>query len=67
MEGKKVNKLYLYYDGTIEMTSKEYLPYLLFAIFMLIAFNVLCLHYTPFNVFRRFLITVVLVTAVNYH
>ena len=37
MEEQKVNKLYLYYAGTIEMISKEYLPYLLFTIFMLIA------------------------------
>ena len=46
MEGQRINKVYLYYDSTTEMTSKEYLPYLLFAVFMLITFNIL-----PFALF----------------
>ena len=41
MEGQRLNKVYLYYDGTIEMASKEYLPYLLVAVFMLLTFNIL--------------------------
>ena len=58
MEGQNVNKVYLYYDSTIEMTSKEYLPYLLFAIFMLTTFNVLpfaLLALYPFQCFQKVL------------
>ena len=51
MEGQRVNKAY---DGTVEMASREYLPYLLLAIFMLIAFNILPLALLTFYPFQCF-------------
>ena len=56
MEGQRINKVYLYYDSTIEMTSLEYLPYLLLAVFMLITFNILpfvLLALYPFQCFQK--------------
>ena len=57
MYGQRV-KVYLYYDGTVEMTSREYLPYLLLAVVMLLVFNILpllLLTLYPFQRFQRFL------------
>ena len=58
MEGNSVNKVYWYYDGRVDMTSKGYLPYLVLALFMLLLFNVLplaLLALYPFRCFQRFL------------
>ena len=58
MEGQGINKVYLYYDGSVEMASREYLPYLLLATFMLLVFNVLpCVLLTiyPFRCFQKIL------------
>ena len=41
MEGQIVNVAYLFYNGTIDMTSKAYLPYFVLALLMLLIFNVL--------------------------
>jgi hypothetical protein len=58
MKGQSVNKAYWYYDGSVDMTSKDYLPYLTLALFMLFIFNILpllLLAFYPFKCFRRFL------------
>ena len=57
MYGQEMN-IYLYYDGSVGMTSREYLPYLILAIFMLLVFNILpllLLTLYPFQCFQRFL------------
>ena len=38
---ESVSKALLYYDGSVDMTSKDYLPYLVLALFMLFTFNIL--------------------------
>ena len=58
MEAQSINKAYWYYDGSVDMTSKGYLPYLMLALFMLLTFNVLpllSLAFYPFRFFQRFL------------
>ena len=58
MNGQIVSNAYWYYDGRVNMTSKEYLPYLLLALFMLLIFNVLpmvLLALYPFECFQRLL------------
>ena len=57
MQGKRVNKAYWYYDGSVDMTSKDYLPYLISALIMLFTFNIcplLLLALYPIKCFRRF-------------
>ena len=57
IDGKSMN-LDLYYDGTVKMASREYLPYLLLAVVMLLVFNILpllLLTLYPFQCFQRFL------------
>ena len=41
MNGRSVSNAYWYYDGRVNMTSNEHLPYLLLDSFMLLIFNVL--------------------------
>ena len=56
---QRVNKALWYYDGRVDMTSKDYLSYLVLAIFMLVVFNILpllLLALYPFKWFQRFLI-----------
>ena len=58
MRAQSINKAYWYYDGSVDMTSKDYLPYLILALFMLFIFNVLpllSLALYPFRFFQRFL------------
>ena len=43
MKGQIVNKAYWYYNGSVDMTSGDYLPYLMMAVFMLLIFNILLL------------------------
>ena len=55
--GERVN-VYLFYDGTVKMTSRDYLPYLLLAIVMLLVFNILpliLLTLYPMQCFQKFL------------
>ena len=55
--GERVN-VCLFYDGTVEMTSRGYLPYLLLAIVMLLVFNILpliLLTLYPMQCFQKFL------------
>lgn len=56
---KRVNKAYYwYYDGSMDMTSREYLPYFLVATFMLLMFNVvplMLLALYPFKCFQSLL------------
>ena len=40
IEGQRINKAFWYYDGRVDMASKEYLPYLLLAVLMLLVFNI---------------------------
>ena len=57
-KGHVVNKVYWYFDGRVDMTSKEHLPYLVLALLMLIIFNViplLLLALYPFRFFQKFL------------
>ena len=59
MKGQNVNKFLWYYNGSVDMTSKGYLPYLVLAIFMLVFFNILpllLLALYPFKWFQKFLI-----------
>ena len=54
-EGKK---MYLYYDASVDMTSREYLPYLTLAIIMIFVFNILLLFLLtiyPFEFFQKLL------------
>ena len=58
MKGQIVNKAYWYYNGSVDMTSKDYLPYLMVAIFMLLVFNIiplLLLALYPFKCVQRLL------------
>ena len=58
MEGRRINKAFWYYDGRVDMTSKEYLPYLVLALFMLLIFNIfplVLLALYPFRYFQIFL------------
>ena len=53
-----VNQGYWYYDGRVHMTSREYLPYLILALSMLLIFNVfplVLLTVYPFECFQKFL------------
>ena len=57
-KGHIVNKAYWYYNGSVDMTSKDYLPYLIVATFMLLTFNVLpliLLAIYPFRCVQRLL------------
>ena len=58
VNGNSVNLPYLYYNGSILMTSKAYRPYLVLALLMLLVFNILpllLLALYPFACFQRFL------------
>ena len=58
MEGHIVYKGYWYYDGRVDMTSREFLPYLVLALLMLLIFNVfplVLLTLYPFKCFQHFL------------
>ena len=58
MKGQIVNKAYWYYNGSVDMTSRDYLPYLMVAIFMLLTFNILpllLLALYPFKCVQRLL------------
>jgi hypothetical protein len=58
MKGQIVNIAYWYYNGSVDMTSKAYLPYLTVAIFMLLTFNILpllLLALYPFKFVQRLL------------
>ena len=58
MKGQTVSKAYWYYNGSVDMTSKDYLPYLMVAIFMLLIFNIiplLLLALYPFKCVQRLL------------
>ena len=55
LKGQVVSKVYWYYDGRVDMTSREYLPYLVFALFMSLTFNVIplvLLTLYPFKFFQ---------------
>ena len=56
MKRQSVNIFLWYYDGSMDMTSKDYLPYLVLAIFMLVVFSILpllLLALYPFRWFQR--------------
>ena len=58
IKGQQVNKGYWYYDGRVDMTSTEYMPYLVLALSMLMIFNVfplVLLTLYPFKFFQVFL------------
>ena len=58
MKGQIVNKAYWYYNGSVDMASNNYLPYLIVAIFMLLTFNILpliLLALYPFKCVQRLL------------
>ena len=58
IERQSVNVAYLYYNGTIDMTSKAYLPYLVLAVLMLLIFNIfplVLLTLYPFSCFQKVL------------
>ena len=54
MKGKLVNKALWYVDGRYNLISREYLPYLVLALSMLLIFNVLPLVLLTFYPFRWF-------------
>ena len=47
INGHLVSKSYWYYDGRVDMTSGEYLPYLVFALSMLFSFNIFPWYCSP--------------------
>ena len=56
VDGNKLPKTFLYYDGTYEYFGRRHIPYALLAIFMLLVFNIiplllLCLY--PCRCFQR--------------
>ena len=53
-EGQQVNMVLLYYNGTIDMTSRAYFPYLMLALIMLLTFNILPLVLLTVYPFRCF-------------
>ena len=58
VHGNRILKVYWYYDGRVDMTSKDYIPILLLALFMLLFFNVFplaLLALYPFKCFQRLL------------
>ena len=54
MMGQRVNKAYWYYDGSVDMLSRDYLPYLILALFMLFTFNILPLLLLALYPLKRF-------------
>ena len=58
VHGNRIPKVYWYYDGRVDMTSKGYIPLLLLALFMLLLFNVfplVLLALYPLKCFQRLL------------
>ena len=58
IQGQSVSKAYWYYDGRVNMEAKEYLPYLLLSLLMMIIFNIfplVLLALYPFKCFQRLL------------
>ena len=58
VNGQLISKRFWYYDGRVVMTSVEYLPYLVLALSVLLAFNVfplVLLALYPFKFFQVFL------------
>ena len=58
IKGQQLNKGYWYYNGRVDMTSTEYMPYLVLALSMLMIFNVfplVLLTLYPFKFFQVFL------------
>ena len=56
MTRAKVDKTFWYYDGRVDMASKDYLPYLILALSMLLIFNILplvLLALYPFKCFQK--------------
>jgi hypothetical protein len=56
MKGEVINQGYWYYDGRVRMTSREYLPYLMLALSMLLIFNIfplVLLTIYPFKCFQK--------------
>ena len=56
MEGQVIKQGYWYYDGRVHMTSREYLPYLILALSMLLIFNIfplVLLTIYPFKYFQK--------------
>ena len=50
-----VNKAYWYYDGSVDLASKDYIPYLILAVLMLVIFNIVplvLLFLYPFKCFQ---------------
>ena len=53
-----VNKAYWYYDGSVDLASKDYIPYLILAVLMLVIFNIVplvLLILYPFKCFQIYL------------
>ena len=56
MNGTRLHKAYWYYDGRVDLASKEYIPYLILAVLMLVIFNIfplVLLTLYPFKCFRN--------------
>ena len=56
MNGTTLNKAYWYYDGRVDLASKEYIPYLILAVLMLVIFNIfplILLTFYPFKCFQN--------------
>ena len=54
-EGQNMNVVLLYYNGTVDVTSREYIPNLMLALIMLLTFNILplvLLTVYPFKCFQ---------------
>ena len=55
MNGTRLNKAYWYYDGRVDLASKEYIPYLIMTVLMLVIFNIfplILLTLYPFKCFQ---------------
>ena len=56
MNGTRLNKAYWYYDGRVDLASKDYIPYLILAVSMLVVFNIfplVLLTLYPFKCFQN--------------
>ena len=54
----RVSKAYWYYDGSVDLASKDYIPYLILAVLMLVIFNIVplvLLILYPFKCFQIYL------------
>ena len=67
MNGTTLNKAYWYYDGRVDLASKEYTPYLILTLLMLVTFNIFPLALLILYPFKCFQICLNKFTFTSFH